>query len=102
VKLLEELYRIREIGRSLGLKKEEFNKVFIFDKSKYPNLYKFLLFVLLIIITVYCIIASSTIGILVSRNTYPSGTLYSTAMIKDFQKDKKLKIFKKSLKLILK
>jgi hypothetical protein len=100
--LLEDFFNIRKIGSSLGIEKEDFHKIYIFDNSKYPNLYKFLLFVLLIVITVYCIIASSTIGIVVYRNTYASGTLYSTARIKNFQKDHRFKVIKKLLKLILK
>lgn len=100
--MLEDFFRIRKIGRSLGLEKRDFDKVFIFDNSKHPNLYKFLLFIFLIIVTVYCIIASSSIGVVVSRNTYASGTLYSTATIKDFQKDNRFEVLKKSFKSILK
>jgi len=74
-------FQLIKIGKELGLSKKEINKVFLFDDSRYPLLFKILLIIMSIFVSVFIII----IGIEASRHIYPAGTLYSTVKIKDFK-----------------
>jgi len=68
----------------LGLNKKEIKKVFLFDNSKHYILYTILLIVSIVAFGILMII----LGIQAFRNTYPSGTLYSTVKKKDFNRRK--------------
>ena len=82
--MLEKIFQLNKIGKELGLSKKEINKVFLFDNSRYPLLFKILLIIISIFLSVFIII----LGIEASRHIYPAGALYSTVKIEDF-KDKK-------------
>ncbi len=79
--MVANFFQLIKIGKELGLSKKEINKVFLFDDSRYPLLFKILLIIMSIFVSVFIII----IGIEASRHIYPAGTLYSTVKIKDFK-----------------
>jgi len=81
LKMVANFFQLIKIGKELGLSKKEINKVFLFDDSRYPLLFKILLIIMSIFVSVFIII----IGIEASRHIYPAGTLYSTVKIKDFK-----------------
>lgn len=82
--MIDDIINLYKIGKDLGLTKKEINKILFFEKRK--HLILFLVFVLLIItsLAISIIILKIEIG----RNTYPSGTKYSTITIKDFQRSR--------------
>ncbi|GAG82304.1 unnamed protein product [marine sediment metagenome] len=82
--MLEDFFQLVKIGKELGLSKKEINKVFLFDNSRYPLLYKILLIISFIFFGIIIII----LGIEASRNTYAAGTFYSTVKIKDYKTKK--------------
>jgi len=66
------------------LNKKEINSIFLFNKTKYPILYTILLIISIVGFGILMVI----LGIQVARNTYPSGTYYSTVTKKDFMRKK--------------
>ena len=86
--MLENFFQLYRIGKELGLNKKEINRVFLFDDSRYPLLFKILMIIVFIFLGIFVII----LGIEASRHIYPAGTLYSTVKIKDFEaKNKRIK-----------
>ena len=79
--MLGNFFQLYKIGRELGLSKKEINRVFLFDDSRNPLLFKILLIIVFIFLGIFVII----LGIEASRHIYPAGTLYSTVKIKDFK-----------------
>ena len=79
--MLENFFQLYRIGKELGLNKKEINRVFLFDDSRYPLLFKILMIIVFIFLGIFVII----LGIEASRHIYPAGTLYSTVKIKDFK-----------------
>jgi len=79
--MLENFFQLYRIGKELGLSKKEINRVFLFDDSRYPLLFKILMIIVFIFLGIFVII----LGIEASRHIYPAGTLYSTVKIKDFK-----------------
>lgn len=76
-----DLIQLFRLGMKLGLTKKEINRVLLFDNSKHTILYKCLLIISVFFFGIIIII----LGIEASRNTYPSGTYYSTVKTKDFK-----------------
>ena len=86
-----ELFQLYKIGRELGLAKKEIDKVFLYDNFKDKYLGGFILIIIITFIGFLIIIASLfTVSNYIppSNNTYQTGTLYSTAKIKDFKSKK--------------
>jgi len=79
--MFDKLFQLNKIGKELGLSKKEISRVFLFDNSRYPLLFK----ILLVIISIFLGVIIIIIGIEASRHIYPAGTLYSTVKIKDFK-----------------
>jgi len=79
--MLENFFQLYRIGKELVLSKKEINRVFLFDDSRYPLLFKILMIIVFIFLGIFVII----LGIEASRHIYPAGTLYSTVKIKDFK-----------------
>ncbi len=77
--MLFDIFRIYEIGKSLGLSRMEINRVMISGNKKLTTFWK-----------VIIILSASIIGIimiiLLVDNIYPANALYSTVKIKDFRK----------------
>ena len=82
--MFKDFFQLYQIGMELGLNKKEIKKVFLFDNSKHYILYTILLIVSIVAFGILMII----LGIQAFRNTYPSGTLYSTVKKKDFNRRK--------------
>ena len=82
--MFKDFFQLYQIGKELGLNKKEIKKVFLFDNSKHFILYTILLIVSIVAFEILMII----LGIQAFRNTYPSGTLYSTVKKKDFNRSK--------------
>ena len=83
--MLENLFQLFKIGKELGLSKKEISKVLLFNNTKNPVLYT----ILMIIAIIFSGIIVVFVAILVSRNIYPAGALYSTVKSKDFKAKKK-------------
>lgn len=81
--MFKELLKFTEISKELGLSKTEISHVFLFE-GKHSVLYKLLLILFLVAISVVVVVAI----IFISRAVYPSGALYSTVKINDFKKKK--------------
>ena len=82
--MMKDLIQLHKIGKELGLSKKEVNKVLFYNNSKNSV-------ILLIILIIIFSIVGYFIGLFIEsaiRNTYPSGTKYSTVKIKDFDKKK--------------
>ena len=82
--MFKEFFQLHQIGKELGLNKKEIKNIFLFDNSKHYIVYTILLIVSIVAFGILMII----LGIQVFRNTYPSGTLYSTVKKKDFNRRK--------------
>jgi len=82
--MLGDFFQLYKIGKELGLSKKEINRIFLFDDSRNPLLFKILLIIVFIFLGIFVII----LGIEASRHIYPAGTLYSTVKIKDFKSKK--------------
>ena len=82
--MLGNFFQSYKIGKDLGLSKKEINRIFLFDDSRNPLLFKILLIIVFIFLGIFVII----FGIEASRHIYPAGTLYSTVKIKDFKSKK--------------
>lgn len=78
--MMKDFIQLFKLGKKLGLSKKDINRVLIFDNSKHTILYKCLLIISVIFFGVLIVL----FGIEASRNTYASGTFYSTVHIKDF------------------
>lgn len=80
---MKDLIQLFKLGKELGLTKKEINRVLLFDNNKYSLLYKCLLIISVIFFGIVILI----FGIEASRNTYASGTFYSTVRTKDFKNE---------------
>lgn len=80
--MIDDIINLYKIGKELGLTKKEINKILFFEKRKH-----FLLFLLFVVVIITCLAISIIIlKIEIGRNTYASGTRYSTVKRKDFQR----------------
>jgi len=82
--MLENLFQLYKIGKELGLGKKEINRVFLFDDFKYPLFFKILMIILFTFLGIFIIVLANRF----SEHIYPTGALYSTVRIKDFDKKK--------------
>ena len=82
--MFKDFFQLYQIGKELGLNKKEIKNIFLFDNSRHYILYTILLIVSIVAFGILMII----LGIQANRNTYPSGTLYSTVKKKDFNRRK--------------
>ncbi len=81
--MFNELTQFYKIGKELGLKRSEINRIFL-SSGKHSLLYKFTRVVLFAMLAVAIVLAV----VVVSKNIYPSGTLYSSVKLKDFTNKK--------------
>ena len=84
--MINDIIRLYKVGKELGLTRKEINKVLLFDKSKRPIFYNFLLLLILLLIIIFSVFSVLTLSRYVANNTYAKGTLYSTIEVKDFHK----------------
>jgi len=82
--MFKSFFQLYQIGNELGLNKKEIKEVFLFDNTKHSILYTILLIVSIVAFGILMI----TLGMQSFRNTYPSGTMYSTVKKKDFNRRK--------------
>ena len=83
--MIDNFFQLVKIGKEFGLSKKEITKVLLFNDTKNPILYT----ILMIIAIIFSGIIIIFIAIVVSRNIYPAGALYSTVKTKDFKAKKK-------------
>ncbi|MFX0002023.1 MAG: hypothetical protein ACFE9C_01150 [Candidatus Hodarchaeota archaeon] len=97
--MIDTIFRIYKIGKELGLTKREISSLFFFKNSR-GRTFSIVLLVLIIVITITTLsVLTVFVYILIERNTYPTGTKYSTVKISDFRLEKnKAEIKFKSLK----
>ena len=81
--MFKELTQFYKIGKELGLKRSEINRIFL-SSGKHSLLYKVMMVVIFAILTVVIVVAVVS----VSKSVYPSGTLYSSVKLKDFTNKK--------------
>jgi len=81
--LFNDLVQFYKIGKDLGLKRNEINKIFLFSSER-SLLYKILLIFVLALAAVVVVV----VIVVVSKNVYPSGALYSSVKIDDFKNKK--------------
>ena len=82
--MIKDFFQIYKIGKELGLNKKEIKSIFLFNNTKHSLLYTVLIIISIVTFGILIIL----LGIQISRNLYPSGTLYSTVKEKDFIKRK--------------
>jgi ABC-type phosphate/phosphonate transport system permease subunit len=82
--MFENFFQLVKIGKELGLNKREISKVLLFNNTKNPTLYTILMIIGIILSGIVIIF----IVIVIARNLYPAGALYSTVKTKDFKKKK--------------
>ncbi|MFX1495871.1 MAG: hypothetical protein ACFFBZ_16425 [Promethearchaeota archaeon] len=87
--MIGDLIRLYRIGRELGLTKKEINRILLVDDTKRPKGYTLLLFLVLFLGLIVSIVIAFTLLNYVGKNTYPTGTRYSTVQINDFKKKRK-------------
>lgn len=81
-----DIIKFYKVGKELGLTKKEITQIMIFDNSKYAYLWRFLLFVFMLLIIIGWYNSLIFLTRQINENIYPSGTLYSTVKLKDFKK----------------
>ena len=81
--MFENLFQLVKIGKELGLNKKEIRNVLLFNNTKNPTLYTILLIIAIVLTGIIVVF----VVIVVTRNAYPAGALYSTVKTNDF-KDK--------------
>ena len=88
--MIKDIIQLFKIGKELGLNKKEINRVLLFDNSKRTLLFISLLIISFIFFGIIIIILGieAILRIEASRNTYASGTYYSTVKEKDFNGNK--------------
>jgi len=84
--MIVDILKFSKVGKELGLTKKEINQIMIFDNRKDPFLWRFLLFVVMLLIMIGWFSSLLFITQKINDNVYPSGTLYSTVKLKDFKK----------------
>ena len=84
--MIIDIIKFYKVGKELGLNKKEINQIMIFDNRKDPFLWRFLLFVVMLLIMIGWFSSLLFITQKINDNVYPSGTLYSTVKLKDFKK----------------
>lgn len=84
--MIFDVIKFYETGKELGLTRKEISKIMLFDNSKYANIWRVLLILLMIIIIVVWFNSLVFLTHKINENVYPSGTLYSTVKLKDFEK----------------
>lgn len=85
LKMFDEIIPLYQIGRSLGIHKNEINRVFLSYSWRYKKMKLFSLAI--IIIAIFCIFIFSLFLIISSPadSTYPSNSFYSSVKVKDFK-----------------
>jgi len=83
--MFEEISQFYQIGRCLGIHKNEINRVFLSYSGRYKRMKLFCLAI--IIIAFFCIFIFSLFMIISSPadSTYPSNSFYSSIKVKDFK-----------------
>ncbi|MHA2186469.1 MAG: hypothetical protein ACXAAI_15870, partial [Promethearchaeota archaeon] len=72
-----------EVGKELGLKKKEISKVIFINNPKRLTFFAALIIIVFIVFGI--LIAVFFLGTPAVKDTYPSGSYYSTAKNKDFK-----------------
>jgi len=84
--MFKEIIQLYQIGKKLGLTRKEINGLFFFKKEGHRLRYKIIFYIILIITISLIGLVLVLLGISNAKDTYPSGTKYSTIRIKDFKK----------------
>ena len=84
--MIGDIIKFYEVGKELGLTKKEINQIMIFDNSKHAYLWRLLLFIVMFLIVIGWFNSIIFLAGKINENVYPSGTLYSTVKLKDFNK----------------
>ena len=80
--MLRDLSQFYKIGKELGLKRNEINRIFL-SSGRHSLLFKIVMVIIFAILAVVIVIAV-IVGGVGSQSTYASGTYYSTVKPKDF------------------
>ena len=101
--MIENIINIFKIGKELGLTKREISSLLFFKNSKHGTL-SIILFIFLVVLTLATLAVLIVFAyIQIERNTYATGTYYSTIKNKDFRlKTSKIKSSRKTHNNILK
>ena len=75
-----------EVGKELGLTKNEITQIMLFDNSKNAYYWRLLLIIVMFLIIIGWFNSLIFITGKINENVYPSGALYSTVKLKDFKK----------------
>jgi len=83
--MFDGIIQFYQIGRSLGIHKNEINRVFLSYSGRYKKMKLFCLAI--IIIAFFCIFIFSLFMIInnPADSTYPSNSYYSSVKVKDFK-----------------
>ncbi len=83
--MFDEIIQFYQFGRSLGIHKNEINRVFLSYSGRYKKMKLFGLAI--IIIAFFCIFIFSLFMIInnPADSTYPSNSFYSSVKVKDFK-----------------
>ncbi|MBA7553537.1 hypothetical protein ES705_46130 [subsurface metagenome] len=83
--MFDEIIQFYQIGRSLGINKNEINRVFLSYSGRYKIMKLFCYAI--IIIAFFCIFIFSLFMIISNpaEPTYPSNSFYSSVKVKDFK-----------------
>ena len=84
--MFKEIIQLYQVGKELGLTRKEINELFFFRKEAHSLRYKIIFYIILIITMSLIGLTLILIRISITRDTYPSGTKYSTIRMKDFKK----------------
>jgi hypothetical protein len=83
--MIQDIIEVYRIGKELGLSKKEISSLFFFENSKHRTM-STVLFIFLVVLTLTTLAVLILFAyIQIERNTYPTGTKYSTVRIKDFR-----------------
>jgi hypothetical protein len=89
--MVYEIIKIIEFGKELGLSKKEILRILLFDNSKHAYVWRILFVILMLLIIIGWVNALTFLIQKTNQSVYPSGTLYSTVKLKDFEKKNKKK-----------
>ncbi len=84
--MVYEIIKIIELGKELGLSKKEIIHILLFDNSKHAYVWRILFVILMLLIIIGWASSLTFLIQKTNQSVYPSGTLYSTVKLKDFEK----------------
>jgi len=84
--VLNDILKIFDIGKELGLSKKEIIKLLIFDNSKHAYLWRLLLIIFMLLILIGWYNSMLFLTSRINENVYPSNAAYATIKIKNFKR----------------